>query len=132
MLAVAGLQRADLLKVASEILPTDDFIPAAGQGAIGMQCREDDKEIQDLLVALNHTPTFQTISAERAFIKALNGSCRTPIAAYGIIKEEKIFLKGMVSDPDGQNMKLKSLEGSVTNPEKVGIDLANDIRKDDA
>lgn len=131
LLAVAGLKRVGLLEVITEILSTDEFIPAVGQGAIGVQCRENDKDIQDLLAPLNHMPTFQTVSAERAFLKALNGSCRTPIAAYGLLNGEKLFLRGMVSDPDGQNMKIASLEGLAVNADQVGLNLASRIREID-
>lgn len=129
LLAVAGLKRVGLLEVITEILSTDEFIPAVGQGAIGVQCRENDKDIQELLAPINHMPTFQTVSAERAFLKALNGSCRTPIAAYGLLNGEKLFLRGMVSDPDGQNMKIASLEGLAMNADQVGLNLASRIRE---
>ena len=124
LLAVAGLKRLGLLEKATQILSLDDFLPAVAQGAIGIQCREEDEELLSLLAPLNHHPTFQSITAERAFMKALNGSCRTPIAAYGYIEEKILFLRGMTSEPDGQNMRFISHQGSVFQAESIGKEAA--------
>lgn len=129
LLAVAGLKRLGLLEKATEILLLEDFIPAVGQGAIGLQCREQDKGMLELLSPLNHYPTFQTVSAERAFMKALNGSCRTPLAAYGSFRGETLLLKGMVSDPQGQHMYIISHEGISLEPEKIGQEAAQRLQE---
>lgn len=129
LLAVAGLKRLCLLEKASAILPLDDFIPAVAQGAIGMQCRTEDKDTLEILAPLNHLLTFQAVTAERAFMKALNGSCRTPLAAYASIEGETLFLKGMVSQPDGQNMRFISHKGPVTEAERVGREAALFIKE---
>lgn len=129
LLAVAGLKRLSLLEKASTILPLEDFIPAVAQGAIGMQCRTEDKETLEILAPLNHLPTFQAVTAERAFMKALNGSCRTPLAAYGYIEGETLFLRGMRSDPDGQNMRFISHKGPASEAESVGREAALLIKK---
>lgn len=124
LLAVAGLKRLKLLEKATELLSLDDFIPAVAQGAIGIQCRESDKDSLEILTSLNHLPTFQAVTAERAFMKALNGSCRTPIAAYAYIEGETLVLKGMTSDPDGQNMRFISHNGPASHAEKMGREAA--------
>ena len=124
LLAVAGLKRLSLLEKASTILSLEDFIPAVAQGAIGMQCRETDKDTLEIINPLNHLPTFQAVTAERAFMKALNGSCRTPLAAYAHIEGETLLIKGMVSDPQGQNMRFISHKGPVTQAERVGREAA--------
>lgn len=124
LLAVAGLKRLSLLEKASTILSHDDFIPAVAQGAIGMQCRTEDKETLEILKPLNHLPTFQTVTAERAFMKALNGSCRTPLAAYAQIAGDTLFLKGMMSDPQGINMRFISHRGPITQAIQVGTETA--------
>jgi hydroxymethylbilane synthase len=129
LLAVAGLKRLGLLEKATLILSLEDFIPAVAQGAIGMQCRETDKSTLELLRPLNHLPTFQAVTVERAFMRALNGSCRTPIAGYASIMGEVIRLKGMISDPDGKNMRFISHEGSISAPEKVGNEAALLLKK---
>lgn len=124
LLAVAGLKRLSLLEKASTILSLEDFIPAVAQGAIGMQCRTEDKETLEILVSLNHLHTFQAVTAERAFMKALNGSCRTPLAAYAHIEGETLFLNGMRSDPQGQNMDFISHKGPASQAERVGREAA--------
>lgn len=124
LLAVAGLKRLGLLEKASSILSLEEFIPAVGQGAIGLQCREEDQEVHDLLAPLNHLPTFQTVTAERAFMKALNGSCRTPLAGYAWIEGNTLFLKGMLSDREGQNMRFISHQGLGSHPEQIGREAA--------
>ncbi|MBS0272373.1 MAG: hydroxymethylbilane synthase [Proteobacteria bacterium] len=129
LLAVAGLKRLGLLEKATQILPLDEFLPAVAQGAIGIQCRETDKDLLQLLAPLNHLPTFQAVTAERAFMKSLNGSCRTPIAAYGHIEGEILFFKGMVSEPQGHNMHFISHQGFVSNPEAVGEEAAHLLRE---
>lgn len=124
LFAVAGLKRLGLLEKATHILSLEECLPAVAQGAIGIQCREEDEELMNLLAPLNHLLTFQVITAERAFMKALNGSCRTPIAAYGYIEGETLFLKGMTSEPQGQNMQFISHKGPVLQAELIGKEAA--------
>lgn len=128
LLAVAGLKRLSLLEKATMILSLEDFIPAVAQGAIGMQCRTEDKDTLEILALLNHLPTFQTVTAERAFMKALNGSCRTPLAAHAHIEGENIYIRGMRSDPQGQNMHFITHNGPVSEPEKIGREAAIRLR----
>lgn len=129
LLAVAGLKRLGLLEKATQILSLDEFLPAVAQGAIGIQCREDDLELRELTECLNHLPTFQAVNGERAFLKSLNGSCRTPIAAYGYIEGETLFLRGMMSNPQGHTMRFVSHHGLAVHAEKVGIEAARVLRE---
>lgn len=124
LLAVAGLKRLSLLEKATLILSLEEFIPAVGQGAIGMQCRENDRDTLELLSPLNHLFTFQAVTAERAFMRTLNGSCRTPLAGYASISGETLFFKGMVSDSEGQKMRFISHEGPLSCPEQIGREAA--------
>lgn len=124
LLAVAGLKRLGLLDKASSILSLDEFIPAVGQGALGIQCREHNKDVLELLGPLNHRPTFQAVTAERAFMKGLNGSCRTPLAGYAWIEKDTLFLKGMLSDREGKNMQFISHAGHVSHAETIGQEAA--------
>ncbi|MBY0500854.1 MAG: hydroxymethylbilane synthase [Alphaproteobacteria bacterium] len=129
LLAVAGLKRLGLLEKATQILPLDMCLPAVAQGAIGIQCRVNDRDLLDLLFPLNHEQTFQAVTAERAFMKALNGSCRTPLAAYAYIKDGELFLKGMISEPQGQNMSFIFHKGPSLQAEHVGIEAARYLRE---
>ncbi len=128
LLAAAGLKRLGMLELATQVLSIDEFIPAVAQGALGIQCREEDGFVTNLLKPLNHLTTYQAVTAERAFLRALNGSCRTPIAGYAHIEEETLQFKGMVSESDGQNMKFVTLSGSPLEAEKIGLEAANQIR----
>jgi hydroxymethylbilane synthase len=129
LLAVAGLKRLNLLDRATEILEIDRFLPAIGQGAIGIQCRENDQEILDFLKPVNHFPTFQAVTAERAFMKSLNGSCRTPMAAYAFLDSEALIFKGMLSDSHGQKMETVSHVGPVSKAQEIGTEAAQKIRE---
>jgi len=129
LLAVAGLKRLGLLEKATQIFSLDEFIPAVGQGAIGIQCREEDHSVLDLLMALNHFHTFQAVMAERAFLKILQGSCRTPLAGYAYLEGETLFFQGMISDPLGKNMRFISHQGPVSEAERIGIKAAEFLRE---
>lgn len=128
LLAVAGLKRLGLLEKATQIFSLDEFIPAVGQGAIGIQCREEDQDVLDILALLNHVPTFHAVMMERAFLRALQGSCRTPLAGYAYLEGDTLFFKGMLSDPLGQNMRFVSQQGSLLDAERMGREAAHLIR----
>jgi len=130
LLAVAGLKRLGLMDEITQILSLDEYIPAVAQGAIGVQCRETDETLLEILVPLNHHPTFIAVTAERAFMKTLNGSCRTPIAAYAFLEGNVLYLKGMISDPQGQNMRFVSHKGLSSHPEEIGVGAAQILLKE--
>lgn len=86
LLALAGLKRLSLEDRATAVLDTEDMLPAVAQGAIGIACREADEDAHGLLAALNHEPTRLAVICERAFLAALDGSCRTPIAGLAQVQ----------------------------------------------
>jgi len=129
LLAAAGLKRLGILDKATQILSVDDFLPAVAQGALGIQCRADDEETLELLRPLNHLPSFQAVTAERAFMRDLNGSCRTPIAGYAYIEGETLVFKGMVSEPEGKNMRFVTQSGHATLAEEIGREAARCIKE---
>ena len=105
MLAAAGLNRMDMLDVATEILDAKTFVPAVGQGAIGITCREDDERSNTYLAALNDAQTVVRVTAERAFLAVLDGSCRTPIAAQAWFDgNDTLQFHGLVARPDGSEV----------------------------
>ena len=101
LLALAGLKRLGLEAQATAILPTRDFLPAPGQGAIGLMTRADDPSTQDCVAPILHEPTSRAVAAERAFLAALDGSCRTSIACLAEIGDGLLSLRGTVLRPDG-------------------------------
>lgn len=100
-LAVAGLKRLGMDDVITSILEPPQMLPAVAQGAIGIECREDDHKVGSLLEPLNDLPSALRLRAERAFLKRLDGSCRTPIAGLAEIEGEKLKLSGQILAPDG-------------------------------
>lgn len=127
IVAAAGVRRMGWQDKITEYLSIDDSLPAIGQGALGIECRIDDKEINNLLEPFNHHETSVCVKAERAFLKKLEGGCQVPIAAYGIIKDKKINLMGLVSSVDGTEMHKEKIEGRLEDAEKIGIELAGKL-----
>jgi hydroxymethylbilane synthase len=105
VLAVAGLSRLGALEKAASIFSPDELLPAGGQGFLGIQIREDDAEMRQWARAVNHEPSEQCANAERALLRKLDGSCRTPIAAYATIDAEGIMsLEALIAKPDGSEV----------------------------
>lgn len=100
-LAMAGLNRLDMTHVAKSAVAVEDMLPAVAQGAIGIERRENDLNTAGLLEAIHDIPTGQRLSAERAFLKELDGSCETPIAGLAELQGGQIHLRGEVLRPDG-------------------------------
>lgn len=123
VLASAGLNRMGWGHKASSYLPVELCLPAVGQGALGIECREDDVEVRQLLALYNDDITAQTVSAERKFLSVLNGGCQIPIGAYAtLLDDEKIELTGMVGYADGRKILKDSMIGN--DPIKLGEQLA--------
>ena len=127
ILAAAALKRFGFDEIAYSYLPVDRFLPAVGQGALAIEVRADNKDTISAVSPLNHLPTWQCITAERAFLKALGGGCRAPIAALGIIKDNRLTLEGMVGSLHRNKLLQSSEVGDTTNPEEIGISLANKL-----
>jgi len=101
LLAVAGLKRLGLLAAATALLDLDEFLPAVGQGAIGIETRADDAATRALLAAIDDPDTATAVTAERAFLAVLDGSCRTPIAGHARVSGAAVRFRGMIAKPDG-------------------------------
>ena len=127
LMACAGLKRLGLMDKASYIFELDDIIPAVGQGAIGVQCREDDSQTLNLLEQINHSDTYLCVQAERAYLQQLDGSCQTPIGGYANIQEDTLHMRGFLAQPDGSHTQELSMESSLHNPEALGVALANKL-----
>jgi hydroxymethylbilane synthase len=104
VLAVAGLNRLDMRSRITQYLPPETMLPAVAQGAIGVQMRSGDAEMSALLAPLSHTPTFLAVTAERAFLAALDGNCTTPIAAHAVHSWELTTLTGLLASEDGKEL----------------------------
>lgn len=127
-LAMAGLIRLGLEEVVSAPLAPDEMLPAVAQGAIGIESRADDDAVLGLLAAVNHRPTMLRITAERAFLAVLDGSCRTPIAALAEIDGTRLRLRGLVASPDGRAVERIETAGGIDDCQAIGAGAGAEIR----
>ena len=130
LLALAGLKRLGIADVATEILSPDQFLPAVGQGAIGITCRGGDTGILEILDAINHPSSAARVTAERAMLAALDGSCRTPIGGLAeIAGNGNLTLRGLVARPDGSELIDTTQSGPSTDAENLGRDVGEELRE---
>lgn len=127
ILAVAGLQRLGLQHRIAEYLPPAEFLPAVGQGALGVECRASNHQVIELISILNDYETYLCVTAERAMNEALNGGCQVPIAGYATLQAEQILLRGLVGSLDGSKVLRASIKGSATDPEQLGKQVAQEL-----
>ncbi|PLY11785.1 MAG: hydroxymethylbilane synthase [Desulfuromonas sp.] len=127
ILASAGMKRLGFESQISEYLPVDLSIPAIGQGALGLESRIDDEEINSLIDFFNHPETDWAVRGERAFLKRLEGGCQVPIACHGVVSGDQLALTGFVSDVNGVKCLKKTVSGSVDECEHLGTSLADDL-----
>ncbi|CAN7326246.1 hydroxymethylbilane synthase [Rhizobium sp. LjRoot30] len=130
LLAFAGLKRLGKPDIVTELLDPVEFPPAPAQGAICIESRIGDDRIQTLLSAINHAATFDAVTCERAFLAALDGSCRTPIAGYATCDGEDLHFSGMVLTPDGSQSHRVEVSGKRNAAEKLGYDAGEKVRRD--
>lgn len=129
ILARAGLERLKLKKHISSIIPTDQIIPAVGQGTLGIEIASKNKFAKEVAKEIHDTTTEITISAERAFLKTLGGGCQVPIGAYAKLKSNGLYLSGFVGSPDGTITFTKTIRGKKSDALAIGKTLAKDILK---
>ncbi|MFZ3309302.1 MAG: hydroxymethylbilane synthase [Xanthobacteraceae bacterium] len=128
VLAVAGLKRLGLLAAATAIFGVDEFLPAVAQGAIGLETRADDAETAALVAAVNDADTATAVTAERAFLAELDGSCRTPIAGYAQVSDGVIRFRGMIAKTDGSEAVEVSRQGRSADAAALGADAGRELK----
>jgi len=129
LLALAGLNRLGMADKATEILPTNMLLPAVAQGAIGITCRTDDGRIQDYVSVLNHKQTGICVAAERAMLKALDGSCRTPIGGLATLNDDgSLNLIGRIGHPDGTGLVECEQNGGWEDGIALGLEVGAELR----
>lgn len=130
LLALAGLKRLGLTAVATSIFSVDEFLPAVGQGAIAIETRADDARTRELVAPINDADTMTAITAERAFLAALDGSCRTPIAGHARIAVDGILtLRGLIVTPDGGVAYETSRSGPANEAAALGTDAGAELKR---
>jgi hydroxymethylbilane synthase len=136
VLARAGLQRLDRLDAVTETLDPMQVLPAPGQGALAVECREDDKELLELLGMLDDPDSRAATAAERSLLGALEAGCSAPVGGLAFVAEGEdgmeLYLRGSVTAIDGSDAVRRSVSGSVTGAEEVGRRLAADLLADGA
>ena len=128
LLAVAGLKRLGLLAAATAILDPDQFVPAVGQGAIGLETRADDSRTRALVAAIDDADTRAALAAERAFLGVLDGSCRTPIGGHATIEGGTLRFHGIIVKPDGSEAFTVVREGRRDSAAELGADAGRELR----
>ena len=128
LLAHAGLRRLELADIVTELLPLETFPPAPGQGAICIESRIGDARTLALLAAIGHEATAQALACERAFLAALDGSCRTPIAGLARIDGDRLAFSGTILTPDGREVHEIEAQGRAADAARIGADAGERIR----
>jgi len=132
VLAAAGLIRLGLAARIRSLLEPEQSLPAPGQGALAIECREERSDLRECLVPLGDAATSACVRAERAVSRALSGDCRLPLAAYAVADDREIHLRGLVATADGRKVARAELTGPISSPEQLGEALAGDLRKQGA
>ncbi|MDX8046583.1 hydroxymethylbilane synthase [Gracilibacillus sp. S3-1-1] len=131
ILASAGMKRMNWDEnIVTEYLEPDVCVPAVGQGALAIECREDDDELLALLATINDEYTEKTVKAERTFLDLLNGGCSVPIGAYAHLEDEQVALTAIVASTDGKTVLKETIKG--TDPEQVGKQAAEKLQSQGA
>lgn len=130
ILAAAGLIRAGLKDKISCYLDVDKIMPAPAQGALGIEIRQEDPEVEKILDCLTDKVSEIQVSAERGFLDGINGSCHIPIGAYCEVNGENINLTGLYGDEEGKKLITKTISGKASEAREVGIELAKLISKE--
>ncbi|GLI21130.1 hydroxymethylbilane synthase [Xanthobacter flavus] len=128
LLALAGLTRLGLAEVASAVLATSEFLPAVGQGAVAIECRVQDPATNAAIAAIACRDTGIALAAERAFLTALDGSCRTPIAGLARVEGDQVRLSGLVMTPDGADAAEASGTAPIADAAALGTALGTQLR----
>ena len=129
VLALAGLKRLGLADAATAVISVDDFLPAVGQGIIAIEARGDDERALALLAAVNHADTAAALTAERAFLAVLEGSCRTPIAGHATVAAGRLRFHGLIAKPDGSDVLETQRQGAAADAVRLGAEAARELKQ---
>ncbi len=129
ILARAGVERLGLEKNISSFINAEEILPAVGQGALGIEIRESDKDTENILKSIHHQETYYGVLAERSLLRTLEGGCQVPIGTYSEIKSNELLLKAYVGSVNGKTAFRESISGNKKEAEKLGKELANKLLK---
>ena len=126
-MASAGLIRLGLAERIASFIEVEQSLPAAGQGAVGIECRVDDEEVKGLLAPLSDATTTTCVLAERAMNTRLQGGCQVPIGGYAIEQNGEVFLRALVGETDGSAIIRAEGKSAVENAEALGVSIAEQL-----
>jgi hydroxymethylbilane synthase len=129
LLALCGLERLGRADAVSEIIPVETMLPAVGQGALAIETRAGDGNLRDWLMPLHDTESAACVTAERAMLAALDGSCRTPIAGLAVLNGDRLSLKGLLLAADGSAERRAEAVGSASDPVALGNEVGERLRR---
>ncbi len=127
IVAAAGIRRMGWVARVSQFIPVELMLPAVGQGALGIEMRDEDRDLAEALSFLNHSVTWIEVGSERSFLKRLGGGCQLPIAAYGKIRGAELVLRGLVGSLDGRCIVTDEAKGAPADWPELGAALAERI-----
>ena len=127
ILASAGLIRLGLADRIASFIDVEQSLPAAGQGAVGIECRTDDMQVQTLLAPLADAETTYCVRAERAMNNHLQGGCQVPIGGYAVLQQGQLYLRALVGDIDGSRIIRAEGKSAVENAEILGVKIAEQL-----
>ena len=127
ILASAGLIRLGLADRIASFIDVEQSLPAAGQGAVGIECRTDDMQVQTLLAPLADAETTYCVRAERAMNNHLQGGCQVPIGGYALLQQGQLYLRALVGDIDGSRIIRAEGKSAVENAEVLGVQIAEQL-----
>ncbi|HIE54259.1 MAG TPA: hydroxymethylbilane synthase, partial [Chromatiaceae bacterium] len=110
----------------------EQSLPAIGQGAVGIECREDDRRVNALIEPLHHAATASRVLAERAMNNRLEGGCQVPIAGHALLHSDELWLRGLVGSVDGKRIIRGEVRGSAAEAQRLGVELAERLLADGA
>ncbi|MCK9918461.1 hydroxymethylbilane synthase [Microbacteriaceae bacterium K1510] len=128
LLALAGLRRLGLTEHATAVMSIDEFLPAVGQGAIGIEARENDARTREILARVDHADTSAAVACERAFLAVLDGSCKTPIAGHATISGDTVQFRGLIARPDGSAAHDIRGTGHRKDAATIGADCGRELK----
>lgn len=127
LLAAAGLRRLGLTERIRNNIEPEQCLPAVGQGAVGIECREGDDKIKALIAPLNHQDTWDRVTAERAMNRRLEGGCQVPIAGYSELQGDNLWLRGLVASEDGTEVLYAEATAPRSEASELGVRIAEEL-----
>ena len=127
ILATAGLKRLGLEQYITQILPIEICLPAVGQGALAIETRRDDAEVLSVLGFLNDSETIAAVTAERAYLREVQGGCQVPVGVHGEVNGDQLLLEATILKIDGTREVREQITGSCSEAEELGIKLAQQM-----